>query len=166
MVLLSLEKGPTVHLAHKQWDTIRKLRSAYSNQVRASAISNFSALSMADNKGSYSRLGPAPCGSLWLQRFMERWYKRQRGQDSRPNRALSSSLLMLELLSRDERKAVSTTIASDRHRYFMTRAYFLLFVRVVTQEKRRPFDRFGRNGGTFRNHTRLVGGAVAREVQR
>jgi hypothetical protein len=35
------------------------------NQVRASAISNFNSLSLADNHGSsYQRLAPDPCGSL------------------------------------------------------------------------------------------------------
>ena len=120
-VLSLLEKG-SYSSSHKQWDTIRKLRSAYSNQMRASAISNFSALSMADNKGSYSRLAPDPCGSLWFQRFME-GCKSRMGQDSRPNRALSSEL-MLELLSRVERKAVSAPSDSNRHRWVMAGAYF------------------------------------------
>ena len=121
MVLSSLEKG-SYSTTHKQWDTIRKLRSAYSNQVRAAAISNFSSLSMADNKGAYSRLAPDPCGSLWFQRFME-GCKRRMGQDSRPNRALSSDL-MRELLSCVEGKAVNATTIGERHTWVMAGAYF------------------------------------------
>ena len=86
-------------------------------------MSNFSALSMADNKGAYSRLvAPDPCGSLWFQRFME-GCKRRMGQDSRPNRALSSEL-MTELLSSVERKAVSAVSDSERHQWVMAGAYF------------------------------------------
>ena len=68
MVLASLEKG-SYSTTHKQFDTIRRLRSSYSNQIRASAIANFTTLTLADNQGSstYSRLAADPCGSLWFQ---------------------------------------------------------------------------------------------------
>lgn len=50
--------------------------------------------------------------------------KRGMGQDSRPNRALSSDL-MHELLSSVERKAVDATTVEERHRWVMVGAYFV-----------------------------------------
>ncbi|KAI2502954.1 hypothetical protein MHU86_11459 [Fragilaria crotonensis] len=122
MVVASLEKGR--HLSsHKQWDTIRKIRSTFSNQVRAAAVSNFSSLSLADNHGSsYQRLAPDPCGSLWFQRFMVGCKKRM-GQDWRPNRALSVEV-MEELLKAAEGKALSATDKESRHKWVMGGAYF------------------------------------------
>jgi hypothetical protein len=56
--------------SHVQWDTIRKYRSAISNQSRASRISNFTSWSMTDYKGTgYDRLTEESCGSLWFHRF-------------------------------------------------------------------------------------------------
>ena len=86
MVVESLGKGRHSE-THKQWDTKRKMRSTFSNQIWAAAISNFSSLTLADTQGSkYQRLAPDPCGSLWFQRFMVGCKKRM-GQDWRPNRA-------------------------------------------------------------------------------
>ena len=122
MVLASLESG-TYSSTHKQFDTIRRLRSSYSNQIRASAIANFSSLSLADNQGStYSRLAADPCGSLWFQRFMVGCKKRM-GQDWRPNRAVSVDL-MVDLLENTERRAVLATVESERHRWIMAGGYF------------------------------------------
>ena len=109
VVFASLEKGKYSE-SHKQWDTIRKIRSAYSNHARAAAISNFDTLSLADNHGkSYERLAPDPCGSLWFQRFMAGCKKRM-GQDWRPNKAVSVEI-MADLLSTADRKVASE--ASD-----------------------------------------------------
>jgi hypothetical protein len=44
MVSSSLNSG-RYSVSHKQWDTIRKLRSSYSNQVRASGMANSKTLS-------------------------------------------------------------------------------------------------------------------------
>jgi len=78
---------------YKQWDTIRKLRSAYSNYVRSSSAANQPMLAIADDQGkSYQRLCSDPCGSLWFARFAT-GCKRRMGQDWRPNRAVSSDLM-------------------------------------------------------------------------
>jgi hypothetical protein len=122
MVLASLEKG-VYSTTHKQFDTIRRLRSSYSNQIRASAIANYTTLTLADNQGStYSRLAADPCGSLWFQRFMIGCKKRM-GQDWRPNRAVSVEL-MVSLLEDTERRAISAVSETDRHRWIMAGGYF------------------------------------------
>ena len=120
MVLASLEKGS--YASYKQWDTIRKLRSAFSNQVRASALSNSTTLSLADGKGKYFRLAPDPCGSLWFHRFMEGCQRRM-GQDWRPNKAISVEI-MGALLSAVERRAMGAVDNRARFRWTMAGAYF------------------------------------------
>ena len=120
MVLASLEKG--TYAAYKQWDTIRKLRSAFSNQVRASAIANSTTLSLADGKGKYFRLASDPCGSLWFHRFME-GCKRRMGQDWRPNKAISTEI-MSALLSTVEQRAMGAVDIKSRFRWTMAGAYF------------------------------------------
>jgi hypothetical protein len=117
MVVASLEKGRHSE-SHKQWDTIRKIRSTYSNQVRAAAVANFSSVSLADTQGSsYQRLAADPCGSLWFLRFMAGCKKRM-GQDWRPNRAISVEL-MEELLSESERRALAAQDEKSRHKWVL-----------------------------------------------
>ena len=50
---------------HKQWDTIRRFRSCYSNQVRAARDANCTPIVLADNKDlGFQRLAIDPCGLL------------------------------------------------------------------------------------------------------
>jgi hypothetical protein len=125
MVASSLEPGRYSE-SHKQWDTIRKLRSSYSNQVRASRAANAHTLSLADDKGtSYQRIALDPCGSLWFQRFMLGCKKRM-GQDWRPNQAISVELVH-ELLSNCERRATEAAgILATQHKWVMAGGYFCI----------------------------------------
>ena len=122
MVAKSLEPGR--HSAsHMQWDTIRKLRASYSNQIRAAAVSNSFTLTLSDNKGSgYERLTADPCGSLWFNRFMT-GCKNRMGQDCRPNRAISCDL-MVALLRQVEARITDSETLEDRERWVMAGAYF------------------------------------------
>ena len=55
---------------HTQVETIRKLRTSFSSQVRASPQANVNHQSLIDQKSKYLRLATDKCGSLWLDRFM------------------------------------------------------------------------------------------------
>lgn len=125
MVASSLEPGRYSE-SHKQWDTIRKLRSSYSNQVRASRAANAHTLSLADDKGtSYQRIALDPCGSLWFQRFMLGCKKRM-GQDWRPNQAISAELVH-ELLANCERRATEAAgVLATQHKWVMAGGYFCI----------------------------------------
>ena len=115
---------------HMQWDTIRKFKSTFSNQSRASRMSNESSLTMTDYKGSgYDRLSAENCGSMWFHRFSTGCRKRM-GQDWRPNRALSNPL-MLRLLALVEVKVRSASDLIERYRWVMAGAYFC-FCHVVS----------------------------------
>ena len=124
MVVASLESGRYSE-SHKQWDTIRKLRSCFSNQVRAARAANSHTLSVADDKGSsYQRLAIDPCGSLWFQRFMLGCKKRM-GQDWRPNQAIGIDLLH-EVLSGAEKRALHSDSQVERHKWTLAGAYFCI----------------------------------------
>lgn len=124
IVVSSLESGRYA-VGHKQWDTIRKFRSSYSNQVRAARDANSNPLVLADNKGSgYQRLAIDPCGSLWFQRFMLGCSKRM-GQDWRPNQAISVQIMHC-LLEGVENKARIAETGEDRQKWVMAGAYFCI----------------------------------------
>jgi hypothetical protein len=90
------ERG-SYQLTHKQFDTIHNLRSAYSNQVRSSAQVASHPMALEENQGKrYTRFSEDPTASMWVARFIE-GYKRRMGQDSRPNRGISTDLIKATL---------------------------------------------------------------------
>ena len=97
-----------------QWDTIRKLRTAYANHARASPQSNYRALSLGDQDGRYQRLTTDPCAAFWFYRFLE-GCKRRMGQDWRPNQALSLEL-MLAVLEMTESRINDAVSVEEAHR--------------------------------------------------
>ena len=62
--LFSRQKGRNSD-KYMQYDTIRKLRTAFSNQVRGTPHTNRRTLAIGDTAGKYQRLGEDECGSLW-----------------------------------------------------------------------------------------------------
>jgi hypothetical protein len=124
MVVSSLGSGRYSD-SHKQWDTIRRFRACFSNQVRAAGEANSKCLVLADNSGgNYQRLAYDPCGSLWFQRFMVGCSKRM-GQDWRPNQAISLKL-MHELLEKSEERAREADSAAGRERWILAGTYFCI----------------------------------------
>ena len=99
----SLDEGK-YHTDRKQFDTIRKFRSVYSNHVRATpaTLVDNRPLVLTDNNGkAFSRLGQDESGSLWFSRFVE-GCRRRMGQDWRPDQAISSELVVALLGSLEE----------------------------------------------------------------
>jgi hypothetical protein len=122
IVVSSLDAGRYSD-SHKQWDTIRRFRSCFSNQVRAARDANCTPLVLADNKGAgFQRLAIDPCGSLWFQRFMFGCAKCM-GQDWRPNQAIGIEIMHL-LLERVEERAREAVQIDDRHKWVMAGGYF------------------------------------------
>jgi hypothetical protein len=127
-MLLKSRLPGSYHSTHQQWDTIRKLRTAYGNQVRASGDANESVISMCDGEGkNYQRLNNDPCASMWFMRFLS-GCKRRMGQDWRPDRALSPQLLQ-HLLARVENRTMdlqSEENKEERHRWIHAGTYFVI----------------------------------------
>ena len=124
MVASSRGKGrysPT----HKQWDTIRKIKTLFSSHYRATAKANTGAVTMMSTKG----VGPQvltqdPCCSLWFQRFSEECRKRM-GQEWRPDKAISVRLVG-ELLAMVEQRVMDATETKDKVKWLLAGGYFCI----------------------------------------
>lgn len=101
MVLASLKPG-RYSKEYTQWDTIRKLRTAASNQYRASGQAGGTELALCDDRGHAQRLSFDPCASVWFIRFFI-GCKRRMGQDWRPNKAMDIHLILKVLRKIDGR---------------------------------------------------------------
>jgi hypothetical protein len=101
MLLMSRRPGRNSK-SHLQFDTIRKLQSAYGNQVRLSPQYTRTVMALGDQKEWYSRFATDPCASLWFHRFLEGCRYRM-GQEWRPNQAKSIPLLVSTLQTIDDR---------------------------------------------------------------
>ena len=109
--------------SHSQWDTIRKFKSTHSNQSRSGKTANSLSLTLTDAKGGgLDRFSTEVCGSLWFQRF-SLGCRRRMGQDWRPNRAISTTLVV-KLLARVEEKIRLSTSSQSRLSLVMGGAYF------------------------------------------
>ena len=122
IVVSSLGKGRYSE-THKQWDTIRKFRTCYSNQMRSAREANSYPLVLVDTSGKlYQRLAKDACGSLWFTRFTE-GCRIIMGQDWRPNQAISIELIH-RLLEKSEEKARSANDGIKREEWILGGAYF------------------------------------------
>jgi hypothetical protein len=120
-ILLKSRMAGKYHSSHQEWETIRKLRTAYTNQVRAGAAANAAVWSISDGDGkNYQRLSNDPCAALWFMRFL-RGCKRRMGQDWRPDRAITAQL-MSHLLARVELGV--SKLAADKHALLRERWIF------------------------------------------
>jgi hypothetical protein len=109
---------------YTQFDTIRKLRTVFSNHCRATAQANRSSLAIGDTKGKYQRLGDDACSSFWFHRFIE-GCKRRMGQDWRPNKAISKQLMIRVLLEAEHRIDAAPSQA-DLNRWIVFHSYALV----------------------------------------
>jgi hypothetical protein len=123
-MLLHSCQGGSYSEAYTQFDTIRKLRTAFSNYCRASAKANRTSMALGNQKGRYQRFSTNPCSSFWFYRLVEGARIRM-GQDWQPNKAIWIELLLLLLESTDlkVREAVSVC---NRNRWVVFHAYVVV----------------------------------------
>ena len=110
---------------HKQFDTIRKIRSTFSNHVRASPSTLVAGKSvvLTDNVGkSFTRLGHDESGSLWFSRFVE-GCRRRMGQDWRPDQAVSPRLVA-KLLEQLEESILEASTNDEAFRLVMMGTFY------------------------------------------
>jgi hypothetical protein len=79
-MVLDLRGQGRYHDNHKQFDTIRRLGSAFHSQAAGSAMNSGSNLALGNERGEYQRFAREPIASVWFQRFMT-GCKRRMGQD-------------------------------------------------------------------------------------
>ena len=123
-ILLASRKGGKYSERYTQFDTIRHLRSTYSNFVRASPQANKTVSALGDFHGNYARLVSDPCGSFFFKRFME-GLKARMGQDWRPNMALST-VLLTQLFKRVEEKISISENQMEKHQWIVFSSYVTL----------------------------------------
>jgi len=122
--LLYSRRPGKYHRTHVQFDTIRHLRSTFSNFVKSSPQSNQTTTALGDFKGNYQRLVTDACGSLFFKRFMEGLKKRM-GQDWRPNTAISTKIL-IELLMKAEERISEGDDDETKHDWIVFSAYITI----------------------------------------
>jgi hypothetical protein len=123
MLLHSRRKGRT-DATYVQFDSIRKMRAIFSNQVRASPQATSVTLSLGDQVGHYQRFSVDPCASFWFARFFQGCRYRM-GQDWRPNQAMSTPLL-LKLLSEVELRIDDAPSPRDLNRWIVFHSYVVV----------------------------------------
>jgi hypothetical protein len=152
LILLKSRSPGRYHTSHQQWETIRKFRTAYGNQIRAGAVANSSSFSVGDAEGKhYSRVCEDPCASLWFQRFMM-GCRRRMGQDWRPDRAITNKLLHF-ILAKIELRLDQAQTAGDgaaRRRWIFGGCYFVL---CYVESLRGPEGLLLDLGGSLRHFT-------------
>jgi hypothetical protein len=122
MVLYSRREGRNSS-SHLQFDTIRMLRSSYGSQIRASPQGTSAGLVLGSEKGEYQRLSSDECGSLWFSRFVAGCRARM-GQEWKPNRALSTGLV-LKLLDAAETAILDAASPAELHKWTVVHTYFV-----------------------------------------
>ena len=100
VILMHSRRPGKYSSSYTQYQTIRKHRSTFGNQIRASTKSNVRPLVTVDDKGVYRRIVNDKTGSLWFNRFMIGLHNRM-GEVSKQNKALSMAQ-MLKLMSLGE----------------------------------------------------------------
>ena len=122
LLLDSQQKG-TYHDDHKQWQSIRKLRTAISNNERASF--QLAGIAMvADDNSRSQRFQEGGTSSFWFNRFTQGCSNRM-GADIRKNVGLSS-VIWSKFLSRVSYKIKLSETDQEAAKWTMGGAYFCI----------------------------------------
>lgn len=123
MLLYSLSSGK-INKYHTQWNTIRQLRSAYTNQVKLANQSNQVILSLNDTTGSYQRFNKNPCGFLWFKKFVDGCHNRME-DELMTNNAFSIQLLKT-IIRKTEEKLELPLGRCSKHQWLAFSSYTVI----------------------------------------
>ena len=123
MLMNSLEEGK-INKAYTQWSTIRKLRTCYANQVRASPQANQFILALNDTQGKYQRFSQETCGLLWFHKFA-RGCRNRMGEEWKTNKAFSIKLL-IKLIKQNELSILQATTPASKHKWMVYATYVVV----------------------------------------
>jgi hypothetical protein len=108
-----------------QWDSVRKYRTLYSkNHAKATPQANLNPLILGDDKGKSQRFVQDGCSSYWYSRFSIGW-KNCIGQDWRPNKALSTELI-LSYLRQIQLKVVEAETLREENCWLVLAVYSVI----------------------------------------
>ncbi len=120
-IVLASRKPGRHSTEYTQWDTIRKIRSAYAVFAKTTPQGSTHIAALADDKGRIERFVQDGTASYWFSRFLV-GCKRRMGQDWRPNRAFSMPLL-LELMKQVEIRIEVEKEVATKSRWVVFAAY-------------------------------------------
>ena len=120
-LLVDSQQPGRYHDSHKQWESVRKLRSTISNFERTSFGVSQVAL-VADDNGSTTRFQGGGTSSYWSNRFTQGIGNRM-GSDIRKNVAVSTELYV-KFLNRFEDKIRMSDDEKEMGRWVIGGAYF------------------------------------------
>jgi len=120
-LLVDSQQPGRYHDTHKQWESVRKLRSTISNFERTSFGCARVAL-VADDNGSTTRFQGGGTSSYWFNRFTQGIGNRM-GSDIRKNAAVSTEVYV-KFLSRVEDKIRGSKTEKEMGRWVIGGAYF------------------------------------------
>ena len=129
-VLMDSRRRGRYSETHKQWDSIRNVRSTVSNFEKTASQSPLSNLALMDyEKGSVRRFHFGESSSHWFNRFTLGCQARM-GSDVRQNQALSTSL-WVKVLNLCKARIFSAESVEQGERWIMAGAY-LAFTYVLS----------------------------------
>eukprot|EP00980_Cylindrotheca_fusiformis_P026529 scaffold16361_cov69-Cylindrotheca_fusiformis.AAC.2 len=129
-VLIDSQRSGKYSVSHKQWDSIRKVKSAVASFEKLSNNNPLSQLALLESERGYvRRFHFGQTASLWYQRFAA-GCKARMGQDVRPNQALKTEL-WLQLLELCRDKARLSRSEEEGDGWIMAGAY-LAFAYVLS----------------------------------
>eukprot|EP00980_Cylindrotheca_fusiformis_P006302 scaffold1352_cov144-Cylindrotheca_fusiformis.AAC.8 len=124
-VLMDSQKGGKYHASqHKQWDSIRKVKSSVASFEKVSNKNPLSQLTLVEaERGFVQRFHYGQSASLWYQRFASGCKKARMGQDVRPNQALKTEL-WIRVLEFCRERARGARSVQENEAWIMAGAYF------------------------------------------
>jgi hypothetical protein len=123
-MLLASQKTGKYDSNHTQWDTIRKYCTAYANHVKTTPQENQQVLAFSDDRGQNQRASVDKCFSMWFSRFFV-GCRRRMGQDWRPNKGLSTELI-IEVLARVSSRVEGATSEEDSWNWLVFGTYMVV----------------------------------------
>jgi hypothetical protein len=126
MIYRSLDKGKNDEFV--QFDTVRSMRSAAANYLRASALPDGVSIMMGGQKKLIESFSPT--NSEWFENFMLGYHKRV-GDVSRPDRAISIEL-MVEMMRRFDIRWEAAQDDKDKQAEVLFPALFALCAYVAS----------------------------------
>eukprot|EP00980_Cylindrotheca_fusiformis_P019137 scaffold6486_cov96-Cylindrotheca_fusiformis.AAC.1 len=121
-VLIDSQRGGKYSQSHKQWDSVRKVKSAVASFEKLSNHNPLSQLALLESERGYvRRFHFGQTASLWYQRFAA-GCKARMGQDVRPNQALKTEL-WIEVLEACREKARLSQSVEEGDGWILAGAY-------------------------------------------
>ena len=128
VLLYSLEPGRGGN-KNCTFDTVRRMRSIFTNFVRATPQANLSNLSMCDEDGRFHRLNTDISGSYWFNCFI-RGVEHRMGSESSSNQVMDVDLIKAVLERADEK--IANAVCGEEENYWVVFHTYVTVTYVIS----------------------------------